>query len=155
VQGTHTDQLTSVSGTAANDIWAVGYSSDITGISASLVEHWNGTAWAIVPSPNPGTPSSDSVKLLGVAAQSAGSAWAIGSDYAADSTHEAPVIERWNGAAWSLITSPSLPSNYAQLNGVLALSMNNATAVGQWSGTSGYQTLVEQYTTPKLGILCG
>jgi hypothetical protein len=155
VQGAHTDQLTSVSGTAANDIWAVGYSSDITGISASLVEHWNGVAWAIVPSPNPGTPSSDSVKLLEVAALSAGAAWAVGSDFAADSTYEVPVIERWNGNTWSLIASPTLPSNYAQLNGVLALSMNNAIAVGQWSGTSGSQTLVEQYTTPKLGILCG
>jgi hypothetical protein len=40
----------------------------------TLVEHWNGTAWTQVPSPNP---SGDN-ELDGVAATSASNAWAVG-----------------------------------------------------------------------------
>ena len=42
--------------------------------SLTLIEHWNGTAWTQVPSPNP---SGDNV-LDGVAATSASNAWAVG-----------------------------------------------------------------------------
>jgi hypothetical protein len=41
---------------SARDIWAVGF--DIisgTGDDQTLVEHWDGTAWMIVPSPDPGS----------------------------------------------------------------------------------------------------
>ena len=40
---------------APNDVWAVGYTQNTGGPTQTLVEHWNGTAWAIVPSPNPGS----------------------------------------------------------------------------------------------------
>ena len=39
------------------------------------VEHWNGTSWAIVPSPNMGTGNNH---LNGVAAVSASDVWAVG-----------------------------------------------------------------------------
>jgi hypothetical protein len=42
--------------------------------SGTLVLHWDGRTWARVPSPSPGTGSD----LLGVAASSAGNAWAVG-----------------------------------------------------------------------------
>jgi hypothetical protein len=47
------DYLRAVSEAAPTDIWAVG-NDDINGFSGTLVEHWNGAAWTIVPSPNPG-----------------------------------------------------------------------------------------------------
>jgi hypothetical protein len=50
--------LTAIAGRSANDVWAVGYDDDITGsipIRRTLAQHWNGTAWSVVASANPGT----------------------------------------------------------------------------------------------------
>jgi hypothetical protein len=47
------DYLRAVSEVAPTDFWAVG-NDDINGFFGTLVEHWNGTAWSVVPSPNPG-----------------------------------------------------------------------------------------------------
>jgi hypothetical protein len=49
--------LVSVSGAAANDIWAAGWYGNVAvgPRPRTLIEHWNGTKWAVVPSPNPGT----------------------------------------------------------------------------------------------------
>jgi hypothetical protein len=40
----------------------------------ALILHWNGTKWARVPGPHPGTTSD----LFAVAAASASNAWAVG-----------------------------------------------------------------------------
>src|SRR5438270_7353065 len=64
-----------------SDAWAVGYTiSDNVSISLTLIEHWNGVAWEIVPSPNPGSsPQSDGNNaLFGIAAVSANDVWAVG-----------------------------------------------------------------------------
>jgi hypothetical protein len=48
--------LTGISALGPNDIWAVGSYSTVTGTvsdSFTLVEHYNGSRWTIVPSPNP------------------------------------------------------------------------------------------------------
>jgi hypothetical protein len=44
----------------------------------AVIEHWNGTAWTVQNSPNP-RGSSHYDDLHGVAATSAGDAWAVGS----------------------------------------------------------------------------
>src|SRR5260370_3260816 len=61
--------LTGVASISANDVWAVGDSS-----SGTLTEHWNGTAWSIVPSPTVANG-----KFLGVAAVSTNDVWAVAS----------------------------------------------------------------------------
>jgi hypothetical protein len=40
-----------VAAVSSNDVWAVGVTSN-GGLSATLVEHWNGTSWTVIPSPN-------------------------------------------------------------------------------------------------------
>jgi hypothetical protein len=55
----------------------VGYYDHGT-VDRTLIEHWNGTAWTVQQSPNPGG-SSHYDDLHGVAAISAGDAWAVGS----------------------------------------------------------------------------
>ena len=59
--------------TGADNAWAVG-DSDFNGTQASLILHWDGTAWTQVPSPNP----SSMDFLTAVAASSASNAWAVG-----------------------------------------------------------------------------
>lgn len=49
--------FSAVAALSASDIWAVGDTAlDYSGSSRTLIEHWNGSRWQAVPSPNPGTP---------------------------------------------------------------------------------------------------
>jgi len=44
--------LYGVSAVASNDVWAVGFYQVQAGMASTLIEHWDGTQWSIVPSPN-------------------------------------------------------------------------------------------------------
>jgi len=70
------NELHSVSALAENDVWAVGvsYNTERT-LGSTLIEHWNGSRWSVVPSPNP---SSFVNKLNAVAAVSPNDVWAVG-----------------------------------------------------------------------------
>jgi hypothetical protein len=48
--------LLCVAATSTNDVWAVGsYEENLTnGTYNTLIEHWDGHAWNIVPNPSPG-----------------------------------------------------------------------------------------------------
>jgi hypothetical protein len=49
--------LNAVVALSATDAWAVGEANIPVAkgyLSRPLVEHWNGTQWMVVPSPNPG-----------------------------------------------------------------------------------------------------
>lgn len=91
--------LEGVSGVAADDVWAVGHGDDFSSPrSTTLVEHWNGTRWRIVPSPNPagtGAPN----RLFGVLARSADDVWAVGEQ----GTPEQALIVRFNGRKWRAV----------------------------------------------------
>ena len=71
--------LTAVDAITASDIWAAGYTGPGPGVITydfqPLIEHWNGSTWTRVTSPNPGVEDSD---LKGVTAISPGNAWAVG-----------------------------------------------------------------------------
>jgi hypothetical protein len=68
---------------APDNAWAVGYSTPgLAGQSATLtlILHWDGTTWSIVPSPNVG-PNTN--RLLGITANSADDIYAFGSNFTA------------------------------------------------------------------------
>src|SRR4030095_1568022 len=68
------NELHGVSALAENDVWAVGvsYNTERT-LGSTLIEHWNGSRWSVVASPNP---SSSVNKLNAVAAVSPNDVWA-------------------------------------------------------------------------------
>jgi hypothetical protein len=136
----------SVTAVASNDVWAVGRGQDTTpqGYQQTLVEHWDGSAWTVVPSPNGSTIGS---QLLGVDAVSANDIWAVGSSSTLAPPYENTLIEHWDGSSWSIIPSPN-PSggNFNKLNGVAVVVANDIWAVGSYSGsTSHSQTLIEHW----------
>jgi hypothetical protein len=123
--------LNGVSANSATDAWAVGYYGKTTGAEETLVLHWNGTKWSKVASPNPGgtTSSSDISYLIGVSADSATDAWAVG--YYGTAFAEETLVLHWNGTKWSKVASPNpggTTSNF--LTGVSAHSATDAWAVG-------------------------
>jgi hypothetical protein len=72
------DTLSGVAARSAGDVWAVGTRQDRSGaipIDRTLTEHWNGSAWSVVASPNVG--GNDNL-LNGVGATT-GDVWAVGS----------------------------------------------------------------------------
>src|SRR5262249_3479530 len=77
-QATGDYSLGGVTALAANDVWAAGYDNINLGTDQTLTEHWNGSSWSIVPSPNQGTLTNS---LEGVAAVSANDVWTAGYDY--------------------------------------------------------------------------
>ena len=47
--------LEDVAAISSDRVWSVGYAEDFASLkSTTLIEQWNGSAWRIVPSPNPG-----------------------------------------------------------------------------------------------------
>lgn len=96
--------LGGVTATSANDAWAVGDHVDSSDVDHTLIEHWNGTAWSIVPGAKTGNFFSF---LTGVTALSTTNAWAVGYDIPSINQ---TLIEHWNGTNWSII--PSALSNF-------------------------------------------
>jgi hypothetical protein len=53
------------------------YATELDGFNQTLIEHWNGTAWKRVWSPNRGGSANDDI-LAGVAASSSTNIWPVG-----------------------------------------------------------------------------
>ncbi len=54
-KGTHGSDLAGIAALSANDLWSVGSYIDASNfLPKTLIEHWNGKAWRIAKSPNPG-----------------------------------------------------------------------------------------------------
>ena len=76
--GQSSNQLSQVLALADNDVWAVGTYQPAVGLpNATLIMHWDGTAWSVVPSPNLGTGSN----VLNDITISGDSVWAAGYYY--------------------------------------------------------------------------
>jgi hypothetical protein len=89
------DSLAGVSALSSSDAWAVGALGTKT-----LVLHWNGTAWAQVPSPSPrGVGIGPVTNLAGVSALSPADAWAVGCACTSDT--DTTLVLHWNGTTWT------------------------------------------------------
>jgi plastocyanin len=134
--------LRGADGVATSDVWAVGYGSTATGQEVPLAEHWDGSAWQIEATPSPGGIAS---ALVSVVASVADDAWAAG--YWIDGTgHYQTLIEHWDGSAWTIPESPSVPGVDNLLEGVSATGPSEAWAVGFVSDKlTGNRTLIERW----------
>jgi hypothetical protein len=93
--------LDAIACTSATNCWGAG----VSGVD-TLIERWNGTKWSIVTSPNP-NPAKSNV-LSGVTCASATECWAVGYYFPGDDSGS--LTEKWNGSAWSVVTTPNSAS---------------------------------------------
>jgi hypothetical protein len=124
----------------SNDVWAAGdYYTPYLG-TKTLLEHWDGSAWSIVPSPNVDPNDNE---LYGLAAVGSDNVWTVGK-YGGGSGI-GTLIEHWDGNAWSVIPSPNVgPSN--ALGRLAAVASGDIWAVGDWRDSSYvYHTLAEHW----------
>jgi hypothetical protein len=137
------DAFVAVAVRSACDVWAVG--NTVGSADQTLAEHWNGLAWTVTPSSNPGGSSHDN-DITGVAAASSTTAWAVGRYY--NGVAHQTLIETLSGGVWEQESSPN-PGGSAHdnvLSGVAATSARNAWAVGSYSTTGlNLLTMIEHW----------
>lgn len=127
-----TNVLGAVVALTPKNAWAFGFYEKSTTTFRTLIEHWDGVAWSVVPSPNSGQGENT---LLGASARSSTDIWAVG--YRNDPGHRRTLTERWNGAHWSIVASPSVGSGDNFLFAVAAPAGRPAWAVGSDSVSFG------------------
>ena len=173
--GSNDTQLSGVSCASASDCATVGFSSTSTS-QKSLAEHWNGTSWSIVPTPNVGGAAENS--LAGVSCSSAESCMAVGSSVTASAAGVTAktLTEHWDGTGWTIVASPSSPdsSSLSRLGSVSCTGPSDCTSVGyslgigsksiavnplaeHWNGTAWTITASSNLTSTQtllLGVSC-
>jgi hypothetical protein len=126
-----------VAATSACDAWAVGRYDD-GGTGRTLILHWDGNDWSVVPSPNRGTGHNS---LSGVAAISPTDAWAVGSWRS--SADDRTLILHWDGVEWKAVKSPNaVTDSFNNLYEIAATSSRNAWAVGEYDDDGDYGALI-------------
>ena len=126
--GNIADQLADIYAVADDNIWVVGTAADTSTSrdNRTLVEHWNGTSWAVIPSQNPGPDASGYPDSLDrISGSSTNDIWGVGNGFGG-------FLEHWNGSAWSAADTPVVPATiYSyQYSSVSSLSPTDAWVVG-------------------------
>ncbi len=115
--------LNAVTASPSGDVWAVGDYTEwqMPHKVRSLVEHWTGSAWEVVASPNLDQPWYN--ELNSVRAFGPSDVWAAGwSDYQ-------PIVMRWNGSAFAFDQSVG-GDEYEMFNALAGLTSSDLYAVG-------------------------
>jgi hypothetical protein len=112
--------LKSVSVAADGEAWAVGYYANPfpDHRTFTLVEHWDGSAWTLVPSPSLG----DNSDLYGVAVVDVDDVWAVGSSIPGSHEPQRTLVEHWDGASWTIVPSDNAGGHDNELLDVAASS---------------------------------
>jgi hypothetical protein len=128
-----------------------GFSKSVTAQQQTLAEHWNGSAWAIVPAPNP---HAENGSLLAGVSCTAASACTAGGDYFYADVAESIFALRWNGTAWAMQRQPNpLGQNANENNAVSCASASACTSAGfLTNGGEVTQTLAEAWNGTRWAI---
>lgn len=137
--------LTAITAVSATNIWAVGSYTNTSGVVLPLIEHWDGTGWAVVPAANP---SSNNSYLQGVAAiPGTQQVWVVGYYEGLSSpNYDQTLTEQCTITSCSIVPTPDPGSAGNSLSGIVATSASTAWAVGtsgqnaalieEWNGTT-------------------
>jgi hypothetical protein len=93
-----------------------------------VAEQWTGGSWAALTVPDP-APSGDLVELNSVSCTSVTNCMAVGDDQNAADTADTTVAAQWNGATWTIVSTPS-PAAFSALMSVSCSSATYCSAVG-------------------------
>ena len=128
--------LLAVDAVSADDVWAVG-NTGIAETSKTIIMHWDGETWTLVPS--------RTGELYAVTAVSADNVWAVG-NYYDDDWASRTMVMHWDGVEWSTVDSPNL---YGHMYSVSVVTEDDVWAAGfqrvgevnemlveHWDGTS-------------------
>jgi hypothetical protein len=142
--------LRDVATVSSNEAWAVGHQTILSlgnYLTVPLVQHWDGVAWTVVPTPIP-EPYANGANcgFYSVAVVGPNEVWAAGWQNKQDAagyigTHM--MVQRWNGSQWTLIDTPMPGTLQLQsasgdlIRGIEVISPNDIWFVGDWVSISG------------------
>lgn len=157
-------RLQDVVAIAPDDAWAVGFARNPSSLDdRNVAMHWDGTAWTIVPTPQPGGQFAD--RLLAVDAVASNDVWAVGvfdTLYPASSNRSLTL--HWDGTEWRVVPrggpilhrfAPQPCDTYGGLAGITVVSPTDIWAVGDattchYDGTSWQEVPSPQPEYPEL-----
>jgi hypothetical protein len=125
--GVQENVLLGVSMPTPGRAWAVGYFVNGEFQQQTLIQHFDGTTWSVVPSPSPGAEQNI---LFGVAAVSDSDVWAVGGEEDSNGLWHT-LTEHWDGSSWSVVKAVDAGSTGNHFYAVKAVASNNVYAVGQ------------------------
>lgn len=125
--------LTALETISLRDIWAVGAAYRPISTPGTLTEHWDGSAWSVIPSPNFNRGYNE---LYGVSAVSSSDVWAVGYHNIALYGSEKTMAVHWNGTKWTIVPTRNIGEDANELRAVAALSSDDVWAVGFGASTS-------------------
>ena len=114
----------SVTAISPTDVWAVGGLGN--GRGGQLIEHFNGTSWSVVASPDAG----DGGTLFSISAANANDIFAVGG--VGEGEHPSAAALQFNGTTWSAVANGPTGTH-----SVDAISATDVWAVGGAGGSTG------------------
>jgi hypothetical protein len=143
VTGAKVTEFTGVSCVSTSSCLAVGYYQK-SGTSMTFAEIWNGKTWTGQTTPNPAT--AKLAQLQGVSCATSAACIAVG-NYTNAGNVEVTLAESWNGAAWSLLSTPALSGAIASAFGSVSCpAAGDCTAAGDEVNSGGAElTLAETW----------
>lgn len=150
--GTGNNYLTSITTVTQNNIWAAGYYVDsTTGFNQTLIEHWNGTAWSVVASANPGKASN---VLTSISAHAANKIWVAGYFTNSSTGFDHTLTERYLNQTWQVVASPNGDAGNSILTTIANVpGLDQMWAVGSDIRNSAPHTLIEHWDGRTWAIL--
>jgi len=140
--GVQENVLYAVSMPITGKAWAAGYYVSGKFVQQTLMEHFDGNVWSVVPSPSPGALQNI---LFGVTAITDSDVWAVGGEQDASGLWHT-LTEHWDGSTWSVVNAVDAGSSGNQFYAVKALATDDVYAVGQQAGAAfPNQALVEHW----------
>jgi hypothetical protein len=133
--------LSAVSCRFASNCTAAGDYITGSGTHETLAEHWNGSTWAVEPTPDPAGATGS--YLTGVSCGSATTCMAVGY-YLDSSGNRQPLAEHWDGTAWAIQTTPlPLGSAAGELSAVSCVAATSCVATGGYQAPNYSDPLAE------------
>jgi hypothetical protein len=139
------NELANLSCTSAANCWTAGFTEkDSSETTRNELLRWDGKAWRAVSAPNPDGTGHGAINLLGsVSCTTAADCWAVGSTGGQNGNPELNEALHWNGARWSVASTPEPSGQKAEdtneLNSVRCTSAANCWAVGLQEHDGGAQ----------------
>lgn len=122
--GPNQNSLLGVSDEPNGDAWAVGYYESAEWKQTALIEHYNGSSWSVIPSPQPG--GSGNI-LYGVQAFADNDVWAVGGQQDANGIWH-PLAMHWDGKSWTVV-----PTNDPNGGGNLFYAVSGSSSSDVWA----------------------
>jgi hypothetical protein len=136
--------LSGVDAAGPANVWAVGSVTLAAGGTRTLIEHFNGKSWTVVPSPNPFTGPGADDELAAVGGTSASDLWAVGFAFNGDNV-AVGLFEHFNGTTWETARPPAAAGipDFVSVSAVssgdvwavgTSLAVNDSTLAAHWNG---------------------